>query len=263
MKNSSVLSCEHIHIRRIPGRTDAFITALKDYLRTLPAPGDGLDWVEIRIDQKPDDAENLENSACVNQALEKLDQLDEFDVRVNMCCELFRMDDAQAALSGMLGSGQLKDCVRYCALLQDETTASLTLSGLYRGAFLHGAVPFTGDNEDILVACGWNGLTHRAEFSLPESAADQVADLVDALESRLEIDLEFAPDGRSLKIESLQLAGHDDVLFYRDTLAQLTGMSDRAQITGALVPDSDAVFALLRFVPAGAGILIQTAVAEY
>ena len=49
MKNSSALSCEHIRIRRAPGRTDGFIDALQRYLKSLFTQNDKLSWVEIRI----------------------------------------------------------------------------------------------------------------------------------------------------------------------------------------------------------------------
>lgn len=268
MKNTSALSCEHIHIHRIAGRTDAFIAALQGYLRTLFMQNDKLSWMEIRIAN--DNAsfclqgqDGVLTGDSADEALSGMTAADEIDVRVDMCCELFHMDGAQAVLSDALRSGQLKDCVRYCALLQDEQTSSLTLSGLYRGAFLHGAVPFTQDNEDILVACKWIGFTHRAEFRFPESAAGAASALTEQLEDRLEIDLTFSPDGRELKIQGLELADRREVLFYRDALEQLVRLSESARITGALAPDSDSVFALLRFVQDGSGVVLQTAVAEY
>ena len=268
MKNSSALSCEHIRIRRAPGRTDGFIDALQRYLKSLFTQNDKLSWVEVRIadDDRSYCFEWQDGGLCgdgADEALTGMAGANRIDVRVDMCCEFFHMEDAQSALTDVLRDGQLKDCVRYVALLQDESSSALMLSGLYRGSFLHGAVPFTADNQDILVVCKWNGFTHRAEFRFPESAVNAAAALADELEDRLEIELTLADDGRSLTIESLQLADRREVFFYRDALEQLARLSERAQITGALAPDSDSVFALLRFVQEGSGVIWQAAVAEY
>ena len=268
MKKSSALSCEHIRVHRVPGRTDGFIDALQRYLKSLFVQNDKLSWVEIRIvnDDRSYCFEWQDGCLCgdgSDEALTGMAEADRSDVRVDMCCEFFHMEDAQSALTDVLRDGLLKDCVRYVALLQDESSSALMLSGLYRGSFLHGAVPFTADNQDILVVCKWNGFTHRAAFRFPESAVNAAAALADELEDRLEIELTLSDDGRNLTIESLQLADRREVFFYRDKLEQLARLSEHAQITGALAPDSDSVFALLRFVQEGSGIIWQTAVAEY
>ena len=266
MKNSSILSCEHIHVRRVPGRTDAFLAALKVYLETLFSLSDEFGSAEIRI---ANDGREFrfewaggELPGPGGEAIDGMAEASEIDVRVNMCCDLFDMDEAQAALARELKGGALKDCVRCCTLIEDEQTASLTMSGIYRGAFLQGAVPFTTDNEDILVATRWNGFTHRAEFRLREAEADAAGEIADALEGRLEIELSRSDDGRALAIGALQLDGRAQVEFYRDALERLCRMSESSLITGSLAPEDDAVFALLRFVRDGADVVVQTAVAE-
>lgn len=266
MKNKSVLSCEHIHIHRIPGRTDAILSALQGYLRTLFQLLNHLGSAEILIDldgaqsrfEWLDDVCPASDEGCID----RLTQADEIDVRVDMCCDQFPMEDAQKAISALLKDGSLKDCARYCALIEDDQTSSLTLSGLYRGAFLHGSVPFTSNNEDILVDTQWNGSSHRAEFQLRPESEEQARDLVELLESHLDIELNLSDDGRSLVIDGVQLGGRHDVRFYRETLEKLVRLSDRALITGSLIPESDNVFALLRFVQEGSLVNVQTAVAE-
>lgn len=266
MKNKSVLSCEHIHIRRVPGRTDAFMSALQGYLRALFQLLNHLGSAELSIslDGAQTRFEWLDD-VCPDSdgvQIELLAQANEIDVRVDMCCDRFPMEDAQKALSDLLKDGSLKDCVRYCALIEDEQTSSLTLSGLYRGAFLHGSVPFTSNNEDILVDTQWSGSSHRAEFEIAQGNEDQVRDLADLLESRLGIVLNLSGDGRTLIIDGVQLCGRQDVRFYRETLETLARLSARALITGSLIPESDTVFALLRFVQQGSAVSVQTAVAE-
>ncbi len=266
MKNSSILSCEHIHVRRVPGRTEVFVAALQTYLRTLFSLSDEFGSAEICIAN--DDREyrfewtgdGLPGSG--DEAIEGMAGAAEIDVRVNMCCDLFDMDEAQAALAAQLKGGVLKDCVRCCTLIQDEQTASLTMSGIYRGAFLQGAVPFTTDNQDILVATRWNGFTHRAEFRVRKADAQAAAEVADALEDALEIELTRSDDGLALVIGALQLDGRAQVERYREALEKLAQMSETSLITGSLAPEDDAVFALLRFVQEGAEVIVQTAVAE-
>ncbi len=266
MKNSSILSCEHIHVHRVPGRTDGFIAALQTYLRTLFSLSDEFGSAEIRIVN--DDREALFEwtggalPGPGDEAIDGMAHAAEIDVRVNMCCDLFDMDVAQAALAQHLKGGALKDCVRCCTLIEDEQTASLTMSGMYRGAFLQGAVPFTTDNQDILVATRWNGYTHRAEFRLPKENAGAAARIASALEAQLEIELTRSDDGQALVIDALQLDGRGQVELYRRSLAELSALAQTSLITGSLAPEDDAVFALLRFVQEGADVVVQTAVAE-
>ena len=49
---------------------------------------------------------------------------------------------------------------------------------------------------------------------------------------------------------------------YYKALERLCELSEHSQILGSLMPDSDRVFALLRFVQEGSRVVILTAVAE-
>ncbi|MBQ8973243.1 MAG: hypothetical protein IJ074_09220 [Clostridia bacterium] len=266
MIETSILSCEHIEIHAQPGQTDAFIRALQDYLRVLFSLSDELGSAELALTLDGETYEYVwmddERPGAAGEQINALANAKEIGIRVNMCSELTDLASEQRKLNAMLRDGSLKDWVRYVELLADERTTSLTMSGIYRGAFLHGAVPFSGANEDILVSTQWNGLTHRAEFQLRKEERDSARELADALEQRFEIDLSISNDGGALLIEGLELKGLDDVRFYRETLETLVRKSEQNAITGALIPEDDRVFALLRFVPEGSSVFIQTAVAE-
>ena len=267
MQNTSLLSCEHIRIRRVPGRTDGFIRQLQEYLKTLFRLSDAFGSAELHLQADGDERTFLwlgdEHPEIDLAAIDALAEASQIDVRVDLCSERPCMEDARDRLTALLASGTLKDCVRYCELLEDEHTSSLFLSGLYRGAFLHGSVPFTANDEDILEDAVWNGYTHRAEFHFAEESVEAMLDLADRIQDRIEeIDLELSDDDRRLEIGSVQLACREDVSFYREALEQLVRLSDHAQLTGALTPESDAIFALLRFVREGSAVVAQTAVAE-
>lgn len=265
MDNSSVFSCEHIHVRRIAGRTDAFVAALKKYLRTLFDATEffGTANLVLSLDEQTHTFEWMGdvNPASDENCIDAMDSASEIDVRLDICCEDGRMLNIQNALSDMLENGALKDCVSYCELLEDAHTSSLYLSGPYRGSFLHGSVPFTGC-DDILVDNTWNGYTHRAEFVLHFEAEDEVRDIADELGENLEIDIELMHGAHELTVASVQLVGPAEVELYRSSLEKLVRIADSSKITGALTPESDTLFALLRFVKDGSSVDIQTAVAE-
>ena len=264
MNATSALSCEHIYIRRIPGRTDAFIAALQNYLRKLLTISEGTESAEIII--TPDGSEHRfewygeAGETNLDSALSAMETAAETDVRINICSDLYSAEEEQRSLNALLRDGSLKDCVRCSILLEDEHTSSLTMSGLYRGAFLHGAVPFVSDASDILLKTAWNGYTHRAEFRFAPAAFDDAQDLGDLLEDRLEIEL--VTEDNLLRVENVHLEDADEVAFYREMLEKLTTLAESAQITGALTPESDEIFALLRFVRENSAVTVQTAVAE-
>ncbi len=266
MKSASVLSCEHIHIHRILGRTDAFIAALQGYLHTLFTHFDEFGSVKIMIvcDDRSFQYEWVagEQPSDYDPATLAVGESGEIDVQIDLYCEQTDIEEHQNTLFSLSRHGVLKDCVRHCILLEDEQTTSLMMSGMYRGAFLHGSVPFTSGNVDILEDTKWIDSSHRASFHFPEGAEDDAEDLLEQLETRLAIEANLTDNRRTLIIDGTQLDGRGDVYFYRDMLAKLVSLSDDALITGALMPESDTIFALLRFVQEGSSILVQTAVAE-
>jgi len=266
MDTRSLLSSEHIVIKAVAGRTEAFIAVVQAYLTTLFGLSDEFGSAEIVI--RLDDEEHRfrwlddERPGQSEGTIRALADAASIDVRIDLCWDLFRMVPEQQALRGMLAGGGLKDLVKYQALMSDEHTASLVMSGLYHGAFLHGSVPFSGQTADILATTSWNGLTHRAQFMVPEVAEVRARELADQLEQRFEIELSFDDEGRELLIEGLELKGSGDVHFYRDVLEKLLQLSARALITGSLTPEDDDTYALLRFVQEGSQVIIQTAVAD-
>ena len=266
MKTESLMSCEHITLQAIPGRTEALVERVKAYLSALFALSDEfgsaailvtLDGTEHRFEWLDDQRPGL-----TGDVIAAMDRAQRIDLRIDLCWDAFQMMPEQQALRRMLSDGSFKDCAAYYALMSDEHTASLVMSGLYHCAFLDGSVPFSGQSEDILTTTDWNGLTHRARFTLPEGRMEEAAALADELERRFEIDLSLNEEEHTLVIEALELKGFKDVHFYRDTLQKLLQLSVRALITGSLTPEDDRVFALLRFVQEGSQVIIQTAVAE-
>ena len=266
MKNTSVLSCEHIHLERVPGKTETFARALTDYLRTLFGLSDEFGSAEIIIETDGVRRAFVWDSEAIPEgeeaALDAILSAWAVDVRVNMCCDLFFMDEAQTALTARLADGSLRDCVRYCALLEDEQTSSLFYSGLFRGAFLHGSVPFETVPSDRLPADHWNGRTQRAEFTFPAEAADGAQALADRAAEEIEGDFAFADDGRALVISEMHLVSRGQAEQVRQLLEQLCALSEQAVITGALTPEDDETYALLRYVRSGDRVEMQAATAE-
>ena len=268
MKNTSVLSCEHIRVLRQPGRTDALLGALQSYLTALFRLAGEFGAAEITI--TPDNrAYRFEWTGDLrpepaDEAIAAIADADLIDVRVDLCSDEINPETLHSELSRLLATGELRDCAYYVALIQDDQTTSLVVCGMYHGAFLHGSVPFSSENQDILVGTVWSSMTHRAEFKIKPGCAEQAEEVADALEQRFEIDLaRDMDDGLTVRISGIVLNGQRGVMFYRDCLARLSALSDQAMITGALTPEDDHTFALLRFVPAGSEILVQTAVAEH
>lgn len=262
MDHMSALSCEHIYMERIPGKTDRALTALQDYLRALFSPSHNSESAEVIItcDGETRCFEWFGSSEALNptEALSPLGNAIHIDIRINLCCDHFTLIEEQRELYDILRDGSLKDCVHCRTLLEDEDSTSLTMSGLHCGAFLHGNVPFCANAVSLQTA--WNGYTHRAVFSFAPADFDHAQDLTDVLEDRLDIELSAQND--EIRIENVHLENADDIAFYRETLEKLSALAQDAQISGALTPESDDVFALLRFVLKNDSVAIETAIAE-
>lgn len=262
MNNMSALSCEHIYMERIPGKTDHALAALQDYLRALFSLSHNSESAEVIItcDGEPLCFEWFGTTEKLNpnEALSRLSSANHIDVRINLCCDHSTSIEEQRELYDILCDGSLKDCVHCRVLLEDEGSTSLTMSGLHCGAFLHGNVPFCANTAPLQTA--WNGYTHRAVFSFAPADFDHAQDLTDVLEDRL--DIELSAQNNEIRIVNVHLENADDIAFYRETLEKLSAFAQNAHLSGALTPESDDVFALLRFVLKNDSVAIETAVAE-
>lgn len=263
MPNSSILSCIRIRAHAVPGRTDGFIAALQEFAQLLPKHPESFSYAELHLaaDSREHDCFWMEGD-CPDFDSGLIASAKEIDLRLNMCCEDALLLNAQTQLFDLLADGAHADCVRFCALVTDEEHAALTLSGMHGGAFHHGEVSFIDGCGGIPEDMCWNSSTHRAQFTFPEEALDDAWDLSEIIPEHIdEIDLEFSFDRGEMAIHSVQLPDMDAVETYRSILQKLCEMANSFSISGALTPESDSAFALLRFACNG-GVTVQTAVAE-
>lgn len=268
MNQTSVLTCTRIRVRAVPGRTDGLISGLQAFVNALFDRPDAFDYAELHL-LTDGDARDLywmgdEQPAFDPSLTAAISAAAEVDLLLNLSGETDCMADAHAALSSLLADGSLSDCARMICLRTGDDFAALTLSGIHGGAFLHGEVPFADGCEGVPADMCWNSCTHRARFHFPEEALDDAWDLSELLPERIdEIDFEFSFDRAELVIHSVQLTDLNGVEVYREVLQHLADLSDGMEIAGALTPESDSAFALMRFAPDGSRVSVQTAVAEF
>lgn len=268
MIQTAVLTCTHIHVHTAPGRTDGFISNLQSFIETLFGCSEDFDYAELHLSAGEAQfncywmgSDRPEFDSALTSALENADEI---DLHLNLCSEADSMDKAHEALYIALSDGSLSDCVRMASLKKDDCASTLTFSGMHRGAFCHGEVPFCDDLDQIPEALSWNSSTHRAHFHFPEENVYDACCIADLLPERIDmIDFEFFYDDAELFIHSLQLSDRSSIEVYRDSLEQLAALSDSMQIDGVLTPESDSAFALMRFVPEGGQIAVQIAAAEF
>jgi len=266
MPESSFLSCSRTRVRAVPGRTDGFAAALQRFLETIAGRAGSFSYAELLLiadgdehsffwlgDECPDLGGNL---ACLAASAE-------LDVQLNLCSDEDCASDALAALIAPLADGALSDCVRFSSLTRSGDDASVFLLGSSDGAFHHGEIPFRDGLQGVPEDMCWNSCTHAARFTFPEAARDDAWDLSDLLEERIdEIDLDFSRDEGTLAIHSVQLPDAEAVETYRAFLEQLASIAGSASILGALTPEAENAFALLRFVLEDGRVRMQTAIAE-
>ena len=257
------LSC--IRIRAASGRPDGFISSLQCFLETISARAEKFSYAEILLR-----ADGGERSIYWMEG-EQPEPIDcafiasaaEVDAVLNLCSDEDCASDAQSALLAPLADGSLAGCVRVCALTRDGENASVFLSGMREGKFFHSTIDFADGMEAIPADLCWNSLTHEAHFTFPESALDDAWDLSDLLQERIdEIDLEFSYDDGALDIRSVQLPDAGSVEAYRAALEGFLKISGSARISGALSPEAENAFALLRFAASDGRVAVQTAAAE-
>lgn len=261
MNNSPVLVCSRIRVHAVPGRTDGFVAGMQALLKTLSAQSDAFSYAEIHLtaDESVRDYFIMDGEHPQIDA-EALAAAKEIDLQMNLSCEDNRIADALSAVLSLLSDGSLADCARFCMLATGGNSAALTLSGMRNGFFHHGEVPFT---DELPADLCWNSSDHRASFTFPEEALDEVWELSEILQERIdEIDLEFSFDGGELQIHSVQLPDREAIEAYRAALAQMASLADSVCISGALTPESDEAFALLRFVHEVGCVKVQTAIAD-
>lgn len=266
MTNASTLACIRIRVNSLSGRTDGFVAGLQSFLKTLCARAKAFEFAELSLMADGagpvllwmgDDRPGFESAE-----LSALESAKEIDIRLNLCSETDSCADDRAALFSLLSDGALADRVQFCALITGGS-ASLMLSGLRGGRFCHGEVPFTDGCEGIPEDLRWNSASHRVLLRFADSAVDDAWDLSDLMQERIdEIDLEFLPDSGELRIHSVQLPDMNSVEAYRAFLERLSLLAESVSIEGALTPEAEDAFALLRFVRAGNAVTVQTAVAE-
>ena len=264
MTNMTYISSERIIIRNTGEETRAFMLALFTYLNDiLEVRGPGyLSRVKIDADGVPyvfewDDTLGGDIAADIQKRISRAAQL---NVRIDMSGQIGQLLEKRDDLFAMLSDGALRDRVWYSILTEDDGTAALVFSGLYHGAFLHGAVPFTVSNEDILVHTRWNGSSHHARFEVAEAQWSSAEAIMDRLEQTLNIDI--LQDGHAITIEQVSLDGLEEVRLYHSSLEELARISLSSEVSGYLCAEGEDAFALLRFIPIGNAIQLQTAVID-
>ena len=204
------------------------------------------------------DGESLRGDADSFAVL--LRSLRDTTVYIDLSGDMSALLEEGEKLFSSLSNGSLREYVRYTVLTEDENTASLVYSGLYHGTFLHGAVPFTTTNEDILVHTAWNGSSHRAVFRIKPARLDEAAALSDLLEQHFDIEIRL--EYGSLTIEQVDIGGISAVSEYVGVLEGLIAISSEASITGFLCAEGEDEFALLRLMPISGHIQVQTSVID-
>ena len=83
---------------------------------------------------------------------------------------------------------------------------------------------------------------------------------MDRLEQALNIDI--LRDGHAITIEQVSLDGLEEVRLYHSSLEELARISLSSEVSGYLCAEGEDAFALLRFIPIGNAIQLQTAVID-
>ena len=259
---TSYLTCSHIRVRTAPGRTDGFIARMQDFIHTLFDSASAFEYAELHLTAGGSDFNCYwmgEDHPDFDPALtDAVASAAEINLRLNISSETDCMSAPHDALLALLADGALSGSVQISLLKNDV----LFFSGMHRGAFLHGVVPYA-DADSLPETLCWNSSNHRAHFHFPEENVYDACCVADLLPERIDmIDLEFFYDDGELFIHSVQLTDAACAEVYRESLEQLTVLADHAEISGVLTPESDAAFALMRFIPVGNRVTLQTAIAE-
>lgn len=263
MNQTSYLLCSHIHVRAVAGRTDGFIFQLQNFLKSPFDAADQFEYAELHLTAGEADFNCYwmgEDRPDFDSALtDAMASAAEIDLRLNISSETDCMSAPHDALLALLADGSLSDCVQISLLKNDV----LTFSGMHRGTFLHGVVPYSDANGALPETTCWNSSNHRARFHFSEDNVYDACCIADLLPERIDmIDLEFFYDDGEMFIHSVQLTDRACAEVYREALEQLSALADSVEISGVLTPESETAFALMRFVPDGGRVTTQTAIAE-
>lgn len=267
MSNSSALCCSRTRVHAVPGRTEGFIAGLQIFLKALSDRSETLDYAELHITIDGDGQDYYwmgdDRPTLGEPLLASLAAAGEVDLLLNMSSETDCLSGELGAMLSLLADDSLADCVRFGALINDGETISAFLSGMRGGAFHHGTVAFSNGCDGVPADLCWNSSDHRASFTFPGEALDEVWEIADELQARIGmVDLEFSYEDGELHIYSVQLPDLESVEFYRAALERLARLADSAHIGGMLNPESEAAFALLRFALEDGCVKVQTAIAE-
>ena len=263
MNQTSCLICSHIRVHAAAGRTDSFVTRLQSFIKSHFDAAADFEYAELHLTAGSADFNCYwmgEDQPEFDPALtDAVASAAEIDLRLNISSETDCMSAPHDELFSLLSDGALSDCVQISLMKND----SLIFSGMHRGAFLHGAVPYTDAGDDLPETICWNSSNHRAHFHFSEENVYDACCIADLLPERIDmIDQEFFYDDGEMFIHSVQLTDRACAEVYRDSLEQLARLADSVEISGVLTPESETAFALMRIVPDGSRVTVQTAIAE-